>query len=767
MGDMRRIIPLNSDWAFNGAKVQLPHSLSEIPGNWFKVSDAASSGSYRKTIMLQSSDIEGRRALLRFEGIGSQARISCNGEPAGQVFGAYTPAVLDITDFLSRKGDYASVTLQVDVSADEDPLIPPYGFKMDYLVFGGIYREASLILVPEHYIKRFSAFGTADGTVFIESELSENGPSSVHILNKEGEEVGFGQISEGTIHIDNPELWDIFHGVLYTAVMEFGEDTVSVRFGFRDAQFRADGFFINGRKVKLLGADRHQSYPIEGYAMPESMQRLDADLIRRTGLNIVRTSHYMQDPAFLDRCDELGILVFEEIPGWQHISQDKLWRDRTEENVRTMIQRDKSHPSIVLWGVRINESADDDELYRSTNSIAHGLDPHRQTGGVRCFEKSHLLEDVYTFNDFSNQGLRSPKQVCTRKCPYLVTEYCGHMFSTKSYDDEEHRLSWALRHARIVNDMYADDSISGCIAWCLFDYNTHDNFGSGDMVCYHGLCDADRIPKLAWYLYASQNSSEPILGLSSFMDEGDHPANTLGKVAVFTNADFVRIHLNDEEIGDFYPASDIYPALPHPPVIIESFIAKRLARIGISSKSDQTLVQKMIDDAKKEPSSALLRRYALPILRLSQIARMKIPAFIKKIQEIQDLAPKAKGIWRFEGVKNGKTVSVQIIDPNGPIVLQATPSQTEFRLSDCPTYQVCQVQLTALKDGCSMRLPYFFDSIEVHASGSMELYGTARVLTIVGGGAAVYLRTRGVGSGQLSISSKRFGEQTIDFNVTR
>ena len=173
------------------------------------------------------------------------------------------------------------------------------------------------------------------------------------------------------------------------------DKTVTV-FGFREAQFRRDGFYLNGRKLKIRGLNRHQCFPYVGYAMPESMQKRDADLLKRElGVNAVRTSHYPQSHYFLDRCDELGLLVFTELPGWQHIG-DAAWKEQAVENVRDMVRQYRNHPSVILWGVRINESQDDDGFYAETNRVARSLDPSRQTGGVSANKKSSLLEDVYT-----------------------------------------------------------------------------------------------------------------------------------------------------------------------------------------------------------------------------------------------------------------------------------------------------------------------------------------------------------------------------------
>lgn len=151
-------------------------------------------------------------------------------------------------------------------------------------------------------------------------------------------------------------------------------------------------FLLNGRKVKLRGLNRHQSYPYVGLCDAGTMQKNDADILKyELGVNAVRTSHYPQSHYFLERCDEIGLLVFTEMPGWQHIG-DEVWKEQAVENVGEMVTQYRNHTSIILWGVRINESADDDAFYTKTNALAHELDPTRPTGGVRAHKKSSLLE---------------------------------------------------------------------------------------------------------------------------------------------------------------------------------------------------------------------------------------------------------------------------------------------------------------------------------------------------------------------------------------
>lgn len=153
--------------------------------------------------------------------------------------------------------------------------------------------------------------------------------------------------------------------------------------------------------------------------MPSNAQRKDADILKyELGVNTVRSIHYPPSKYFLDRCDEIGLLVFNEIPGWQHIG-DTGWQAIAIENTREMIYRDYNHPSIFIWGTRIHESPDNDEFYQASNDLAKSLDPYRPTGGVRNFAGSHLIEDVYTYNEFvhrgDNTGLQKRKKVAIRK----------------------------------------------------------------------------------------------------------------------------------------------------------------------------------------------------------------------------------------------------------------------------------------------------------------------------------------------------------------
>ncbi|WP_204664869.1 glycoside hydrolase family 2 protein [Fusibacter tunisiensis] len=356
------------------------------------------------------------------------------------------------------------------------------------MTYGGLYREAYLEVLPKQHIDTVfvhTALGN-DTSATLNLEIALNAffkPMTVHVelaSVQDDKTVALGPIainSQETTHIfqvASVQLWSLDTPNLYYLRLkeESGELLKEIRFGFRRIEVVRDGIFLNGERIKIRGLNRHQSYPYAGYAMPKSAQVLDEDILKwELGVNSVRTSHYPQSHHFVDRCDELGLLVFMEIPGWQHIG-DSEWQSIAVNQVSEMVVQYRNHPSIFLWGVRINESQDNTEFYTATNKKVHELDPTRVTGGVRYTRKSELLEDVYTFNDFyhsgDNAGIQPKKKVTSnRNAPYLVTEFNGHMYPTKSFDDEGHRLEHALRHARVLDALYESNEVLGGLCICV------------------------------------------------------------------------------------------------------------------------------------------------------------------------------------------------------------------------------------------------------------------------------------------------------------
>lgn len=603
---MRSVIPFNKDWLYCAQQVDanigdesfvsitLPHTNTLLPYHNFNDSEYQFISTYRRRFTLPEK-LNGRRLFIDFEGAMTAATVSINGHTFEEHRGGFVPFSLDLTDYLHENGENL---LSVSLDSRERTDIPPFGGTVDYLVFGGIYREVALRYVEPVYIDN----------VFVKSQnVLTDAPSlaiDVTLVNTTGENrdlsliaayskrdateqsegqtdapvpfsIAAGETKTITITLENLkglQLWSPDAPVLYSLIVQLNDEKRAAAdrrwetFGFRETRFKDDGFYLNGERFQLVGLNRHQNFPYFGAAAPARLQRKDADILKyECGVNIVRTSHYPQSRHFLDRCDEIGLLVMEEIPGWNHIG-DEDWQSLVVRDVRVMIERDRNRPAIILWGVRINESWDNTELYTKTNALSREIDPTRQTGGVRFFLGSEFLEDVYTYNDFSNT-IVEPEHT-----PHLVTEYNGHMFPTKSWDHDQRRAEHALRHVRVQDHARGMGGVSGAIGWCAFDYNTHREFGAGDRMCYHGVMDIFRLPKYAMYAYTSQLSPavKPVLQIANSWKAGDYNEGaTIQPVYVLTNCDYVEAFVGDKPQGKFYPNKEEFPYLPHPPVKME------------------------------------------------------------------------------------------------------------------------------------------------------------------------------------------------------
>ena len=765
-------IPFNNDWLFtedfdggfeNAATVRLPHTAKEIPYNYIDCTVYQMVCGYRKRFHAPE-DWRGKRLLLRFDGAAHEATVFCNGAQVGHHACGYTAFTVDITEQVVFG---AENTVDVRLDTRESLNIPPFGFVIDYLCYGGLYREVTLEVRECGYIEQalLENSGLREIRLRISSESSK---VVTDIIGPDGRVAASAIGKEFTLSVPGGKLWTLESPVLYTARIRACEagrviDERCVRFGFRTVRFENDGFYLNGEKVKLRGLNRHQSYPYVGYAMPASIQAFDADILKyELGVNAVRTSHYPQSQHFIDRCDELGILVFTEIPGWQHIG-DEAWKKQAVINTEEMVRQYMHHPSVMLWGVRINESQDCDELYRLTNKAARSIDGSRQTSGVRYLEKSRLLEDVYAFNDFShsgyNAGLKVKSAVTSKKNrPYLVSECNGHMFPTKPFDDERHRLSHALRHAKVLDAMYAADDVCGIFPWCMFDYNTHQDFGSGDGICYHGVMDMFRNPKLAAAVYASQSENAPCCVVSSSMDIGEHPAGDVGRVFVFTNADSVRLYKNDVFVKEFFPCRDEYPALPHPPVIVDDFIGGML-------ETQEHFEPKVAADVKYCLNAiAKFGPSALPAGAIAKFAKLMLFKGFKFSdgyelygRYVSNWGGEAT-VWRFDAVKNGEVVKSVIKMPGQQVQLDISVSSTHLTEGD--TYDAAAVRIRAL-DGHGNPAVYWQDPITLRCDEGLEIIGP-HVISLKGGSGGTYVKTCGVsGNARLYV-----GGIAIEFEIS-
>ncbi len=338
---------------------------------------------------------------------------------------------------------------------------------------------------------------------------------------------------------------------------------------------------------------------------------------------------------------------------------------------------------------------------------------------------------------------------------YLISEYNGHMYPSKAFDWEEHRLEHALRHTRVLSAVAAEDEIAGSFGWCMFDYNTHKDFGSGDRICYHGVMDMFRNAKLAAAAYSIWQDDEPVLEISSTMDIGEHPASNRGDVYIYTNADSVRMYKDDVFIREFKRDG-------RQPILIDDYVGDTL------EKNEQ------MTHAQAETIKALLNETArVGFEGLSRVSQAKIAAlrlrYRMNSEDFRDLYNRYIGnwggnstVWRFEAIKDGEVVRTASKGPMTRWGLELEPSHTT--LHEDKSYDVAAVRIRAVDRHMNL-LPYANEPLLLEAEGTIDLIGPT-VISLQGGLGGVYVRTNGnAGKGRLSLYTADGRKYRVEFDV--
>lgn len=614
--------------------VHIPHTVQEIPYDCFDQTMTCMVSTYVKYFDVPV--LENRRVLLSFEGVSAYYDLYINGKNAGSHKGAYSMALFDITDHVHQGKN--KMVLMVDSNERED--IPPNGATVDYLIYGGIYRDVTLYvqdrIYGKHVLFRYELeenrvqlspeilcenFGP-DKNVTIETRIYKE--DRVVLADREEMLIPSGSSSLKLKEkiLDHVELWSPESPALYRGEVKLLKDdgtpvdVLEENIGFRKIEVKPEGFYLNGRKYKLIGLNRHQSFPYVGYALGKRAQERDALLLKEfMGLNMVRCSHYMQSRYFLDCCDRIGLMVFEEIPGWGFIGGED-FRKVVFQDLENMVLGHFNHPGIVMWGTRLNETVDCDELYEETNRRCKEMDKSRPTTGVRWETGSHLIEDIYSYNDYSEDDrgdfmLLTSHQATENPCkvPYLLSEHTGAVLPTKPFDSEERQEAFAIRHARVLGKVNTMDDYLGALGWCMCDYNTHNDHNSMEKICYHGVLDMFRVPKWAAYFYASQKdpADEVILEPCSMVGRGERCEPV--PFYVLTNCDYIEVKLSTDVVRRYYPSVK-FNGLAHPPVEVTEngeFWQKRWMGAQITGYLDGEPVIEKIYSSNPHLSSLLIK----------------------------------------------------------------------------------------------------------------------------------------------------------------
>ncbi|MDB5004256.1 MAG: beta-galactosidase [Mucilaginibacter sp.] len=615
-------VSLDQDWLFGGKfitgsglpgfddnafkQITLPHAVNTLSWQDWDVKNWQDVWIYRRHFTIPEK-LKGMRIFLKFDGVMTNASPYINGHELPQHLGGYLPFQYEITDFI-KDGDNV-LALSVDsrwsnVPPDGSPKGAP---SVDYLEVGGIHRSVSLQAVPKIFIndvfakpvdvltinRRIEVSYTVDAallpnkSVRIRVEMKDGN----HTIAKAEKAITINKIGESTTSVtlsalNNITLWDIDNPKLYdivTTILVDGQPlhNYTKRIGVRDAKFKLEGFFLNGRRLQLFGLNRHEVYPYVGFAMPARVMRKDAEILKNDfHCNIVRCSHYPQNDAFLDACDELGLMVWEEVPGWQYIGNDA-WKEVLLQNVKDMVIRDRNRPSIIIWGTRVNESASNEALYHKTREIAKSLDDSRPTSGsltpdTRKNWEKDWHEEVFAYDDYhadsdASVGILDPIE----DYPYMLAEAVGQFnYPNRKYFNSFYRrtaevniqANQALAHAQAHSKSGSNPRNSGVIAWCAFEYSSLLNQYRN--VKYPGVSDVFRIPKLGASFYLSQGDpkSGAVIHPNFYWDFGPKSPNGPGKhVAIFSNCERLELFIDNQSHTSIKPDVKNYPNLKHAP----------------------------------------------------------------------------------------------------------------------------------------------------------------------------------------------------------
>ena len=547
---------MNTNWLFGGqyrsgsensffddsnfASVTLPHTVTSLSWQNWDYLAWQQVWIYRRHFdgaHLLDPHSPGNRILVDFDGVMVNASVAINDQVVSTHQGGYLPFSAELT------GKVTSGDNLLAVIVDSRCLpVPPVGVgrgpaSVDFFQPGGIYREVRLRVLPKVFLSDLFAqpadvlssqprvdvectmdsaaptqtTGTLlvellDGPTQIAAQTTTVKVTSPGISTAKLSLTGLGQVSLWSP--DSPKLYTVQATVNFPGL---GSHVLTRRIGFREASFRPEGFFLNGKRLPLFGLNRHQLFPYAGMAMPARVQRKDAEILKNEfNCNMVRCSHYPQSPDFLDACDELGLLVWEEAPGWHNVSTSPAWQDLVVQNVRDMVTRDRSRPSVVIWGTRLNETPDFPGLWAATRQAAKELDSSRPSSGAMAFHQ-HVAwnEDVFAYNDYGtepktgNIELKPP----FAGLPYLVTEAVGLEAVRPQHFAWTDPPAWLARqaalHGQAQSQARSNPGYAGLLAWAGFDYASLLGQGPAN-IKWAGVADGFRVPKPGAAIYQTQ-----------------------------------------------------------------------------------------------------------------------------------------------------------------------------------------------------------------------------------------------------------------------
>ncbi|MDR6571114.1 glycoside hydrolase family 2 TIM barrel-domain containing protein [Chitinophaga ginsengisegetis] len=612
----RTVLNFNTHWAFQRGDITGAEQLTFNDKNWSGISiphvmriekkhnggNAVYQGIgwYRRYFKVPSSS-RNKRITICFEGVQTTADVYLNGHKIATHTGGYMGFVVDISGYVNFEKDNV---LAVRVSNKDNPQIPPGKpqSKLDFNYFGGIYRNVSMVVTEKVFISHpLEANKVAGGGVFITYPAVSSDAAAVaiktNIVNATGKPVhttlkttlvdtsGMPVATAASeqhipaqadadirqsLTVSAPHLWHPDHPYLYHLVSVVYEDNAPVDSlitytGIRNIAFAADGFYINGTKLYLRGANRHQAYEYTGDAATDNLQYRDAIQLRKGGFNAVRAAHYPASPAFLDACDKTGLLVIACEPGWQFFSKDSLFVANTYRDIREMIRRDRNHPSVFLWETSLNESPATAAWMQQAVQTAREEMPGNQLFVADDFNarsKDHYNVSYKVVNEDGSDPMPSR--------PFITREW-GDTWMADAEKENSLRASRMYTEKGLINQcvlrqnalngetsealggywdhggLDANPRIGGYFVWSYNDYTR----GSDPITAFSGVTDLDRYEKFSYYqLQAMQDARNPAYGPMVYIGSYNNQPALDSAIMIFSNCDAVQLYRNNKFCGE-------------------------------------------------------------------------------------------------------------------------------------------------------------------------------------------------------------------------
>ncbi len=518
--------------------VRLPHTWNDVDTFDAHVGYERDRGCYRLDLESRG-EWAGKLVRLRFLGAYASARLWLDGTELGRFDGDFTGFHADVpAERLLDGGRARPFTLDVEVDNRASKSVLPGRPDPDYNLYGGLYREAHLEVLDPLHVEPEATFARPapmnDGVWLVpvtvglanagaaavnaEVELDLTAPDgSVEAHGAGRVEVPAGGAARVEIDLgplDHPALWSPAQPALHEVHVRLRRgvalgDEHRFAIGLRTARFDAErGFLLNGAPLALRGANRHQDFPGMGSALPAGFQELDARVLKSMGGNFVRTSHYPQHPAFLDACDRLGVVVFEEIATWKTVG-GRGFQDAAARMMQAMIERDRNHPSIVLWGM-MNEGRSA-PMFERLRKIAAGADPTRGVGYAEHRFERALSKKTAGLADAIGLNYRPERYAEFKEAfpagAFFVSEHTNRSHTTRG------DLAAELIQVRFIdadlNTYAALPWLGGHALWSLHDYGTERPGKKTRTIHTSGAVDAARVPRASYRYLAARWSEVP------------------------------------------------------------------------------------------------------------------------------------------------------------------------------------------------------------------------------------------------------------------